>query len=189
MGQKIIAYDDTEERMVRTGIDPDALSGSEKRSGCESVTSGVATISVVYDTAFADTNYSLNVIWQNTVDSTPQFQPILITNKTTTGFTAIWNSNTDSANYELCYDAGPASLSVVGTDTISQGATSKAVTLSPAQPTATYIVVASLFNGTDSLPQFQTPVITNKATTGFTLKWNTPTDTANYIIEWQITAA
>jgi hypothetical protein len=37
----------------------------------------------------------------NTVDVTPQFQPMTVTAKSTTGFTASFNAPTDSGNYKL----------------------------------------------------------------------------------------
>lgn len=44
------------------------------------------------------------VAWMvNTTDTDPQFQPIEITVRSATGFTAKWNAPTDSANYKLAY--------------------------------------------------------------------------------------
>ena len=55
--------------------------------------------------AFADTSYIVSPSFANLTDADPQFQPITITNKTTTNFTASWNVPTDSSNYYLQYIA------------------------------------------------------------------------------------
>ncbi len=39
----------------------------------------------------------------DSTDSLPQFQPVTITARSSTGFTAVWNSPTSSANYVLGY--------------------------------------------------------------------------------------
>jgi len=189
MAARIIAYDDVNERFVRTTKDPsDIASGADSRIGCETISSGVKTLSATYSTPLADTNYSLNLSWENIVDATPLFQPFIVTVKTTTGFTVEWNVNTDSVNYELCYNAstnGFANLS--GTEAVGSGVSSKAVIINPALGSTNFSVVATISNTIDAGTQFQTPVITTKTTGGFTAKWNAPTDSANYVIEYQIT--
>lgn len=60
-----------------------------------------ATISLPF--ALAGTNYAVVAGFINIVDGTPQFQPIEITGKTQTTFTATWNSGCDSANYRIAY--------------------------------------------------------------------------------------
>jgi hypothetical protein len=71
-----------------------------------------------------------------------------------------------------------------GKTTLTSGATSKAITLSTAYASTAYSVTANFLNTTDTNPQFQPIDVTAQATTGFTLKWNMPTDTANYVLSW-----
>ena len=189
MADRIIAFDDVNERFVRTTKDPsDIASGADSRIGCETIASGVSTLSATYSTALADTNYSLNLSWENTVDATPLFQPFTVTAKSTTGFTIEWNIDTDSTNYELCYNASTNGFAnVSGTETVGNGVSSKAVVINPPLADTNFSVVATISNTVDSGTQYQTPVITTKTTGGFTAKWNAPTDSANYVVEYQIT--
>jgi hypothetical protein len=60
---------------------------------------------ITFSTAFPDTNYQVIAQLVNTTDTNPQFQPITITAKSTTGFTAKWPVGVDSANYSLSYIA------------------------------------------------------------------------------------
>ena len=39
----------------------------------------------------------------DSTDASPQFQPVTVTARSSTGFTATWNAPTDSANYKLLY--------------------------------------------------------------------------------------
>lgn len=87
------------------GNDSSIGSGDTYRSGTASIASGVATKAVTFSSALPSTNYSITCTLMNTTDASPQFQPITITAKSTTGFTASWNTNTDSANYNLEYSA------------------------------------------------------------------------------------
>ncbi len=75
-----------------------------------------------------------------------------------------------------------------GKTTISSSATSASPTFSTAYANTNYAVTAVLLNTTDSNPQFQPVTITAQSTTGFTATWNTPTETANYVLSWQAIA-
>lgn len=57
--------------------------------------------SVTFGTAFPNTNYSVNAVLNNTTDSDPSIYPLIITNRTTTGFTALFSGDIDSNNYYL----------------------------------------------------------------------------------------
>lgn len=91
-----VAYDNTNDRLKRQTTVP-----VDFRAGRQSVGSAQTTVSVTFSTAVANTSYVPIVTWQNTTDSTPQFQPVVITAFSTTGFTATWNVPTDSANYSI----------------------------------------------------------------------------------------
>lgn len=69
---------------------------------------------------------------------------------------------------------------------IPNGATSVAVTFVNAAPDTDYNVYCTVRNTTDTLVQFQPYTITAKDTLGFTVKWNNPWITGNYVLEWMI---
>jgi len=75
------------------------------KRGASAIGSGVKFLSIVFSVAFADANYTLNATLQNTSDTNPQFQPVVITAKADTGFTVTWSDDTDSANYILNWNA------------------------------------------------------------------------------------
>ena len=66
---------------------------------------------------------------------------------------------------------------------LSAGATSYVVTM-PSQPDLSYLALAMLNNTVDANPKFQQVEVTNKTTTGFTVQWNAPLDTANYSLDY-----
>jgi hypothetical protein len=190
MAQKVMAYDDTEERLVRTDKDPATIGtgGVEgTRAGSDAVADGTTSLAITFSSALADASYTVNVNFFNTTDTDPLFQSVMIKNKTTTGFTAFWNFPVDTTNYEITYAASPfGAATAAGSEAIASSATSKSITLSPAQSNTDYAVNANFQNSTDSNPIFQPISVSSKATTGFTVEWNVPTDTANYLLEFHI---
>lgn len=68
---------------------------------------------------------------------------------------------------------------------LTNGSTSLVVTI-PSQPDTSYVVLAMMGNTTDAFPQHQQVEVTSKSTSGFTLSWNHPLDTANYFISYII---
>jgi hypothetical protein len=91
-----VAWDNTNDRIKRL-----PLAVPDFRAGRETVSSSATTVNVTFSTALDNTSYAVVCTWQNTTDATPQFQPIVITALSTSGFTARWNVPTDSANYSL----------------------------------------------------------------------------------------
>lgn len=68
-----------------------------------SVNSGVSTATVTFPAAIGNSTYRVAAWLFDSTDANPQFQPVTITARTSTTFTATWNANTDSANYKLMY--------------------------------------------------------------------------------------
>lgn len=156
------------------------------QSGLASIGNAQTTLTVTLARAFADTNYAVFGSFGNSVDTAPQFQPYTLTQKTTTDFTIKWNAPTDSANYTFTYIAQAASgQPVANVAAITNNTASLTVTI-PNQGGTVYKLFTSIENHTDSSPQFQTPVITDKQATQFTVKWNANADSANYILNWLI---
>jgi hypothetical protein len=65
------------------------------------ITTKVVTFPATLQTG-SSTPRILAVIFDST-DTNPQFQPVTITARSSTGFTASWNAPTGSANYVLGY--------------------------------------------------------------------------------------
>ena len=192
MAQRVIAFDDVNERLVRTDKDPATIGSitgaGNNRSACEAIANGASSKIVTFSSALPNTNYTVNANFQNTVDSQVLFQPITVTNKSTTGFTAKWNNPTDSANYELCYTASPTGFSQVSNvENLSSGISTITVSsISPPFGNTSFVFSATFSNTVDSEPLFQPVTVTAKTTAGFTAKWNSNTDSANYALEYHI---
>lgn len=68
-----------------------------------SVSSSASSAVVTFPVAVGNSTYRVAAWLFNSTDSNPQFQPVTITNRTSTGFTATWNAPTDTANYKIMY--------------------------------------------------------------------------------------
>jgi len=146
---------------------------------------GVTSIAVVFPSLLPGTNYVVVPSMVNITDANPQFQDIVITNKSTSGFTASWNAPTDTANYVLGYIV-PVVQQTVGEAAISNTATTVTVTLPIPLSSVNYVVIGSMVNTVDATPQFQVIDITAKTATSFTATWNAPVDSANYRLAYHL---
>jgi len=79
---------------------------------------------------------------------------------------------------------GSSLIYYAGKVTIGSAATSISITYSTAFANTSYALTGTMFNTTDTNPEFQPIVITAQSTTGATFTWNFPTATANYAIMW-----
>lgn len=147
---------------------------------------GIATINVTFAVPQGSNNYVVNAQLVNLVDADPEFQPITITNKLNTGFTATWNMPTDTANYKLDYLVGAGTIELVGEQPLTTGQLTTTISLNIPQASVNYVVSAQLANYTDATPEFQPITVTDKTTTSFSVTWNMPVDTNNYRVAWQL---
>jgi hypothetical protein len=157
------------------------------RSGNAAISSGLQQVTVVFSSPLPTANYVVIAEMENDVDANPQFQQVTVTNKTVNGFTAKWNADTDSANYTLSYIV-PGSTVVQAEWAVPIGSTSIVVPISVPFPDSQYAVIALLQDVTDPTPQFQPVIVTQKSSFIFTVKWNAPTDSSNYVIAYQAVA-
>jgi hypothetical protein len=68
------------------------------------ISNGATDVLVTLPVAMASTSYVVTANMVNLVDVNPQFQQPIITNQTTTTFTASWNNAADTGNYKLAYN-------------------------------------------------------------------------------------
>jgi hypothetical protein len=94
----------------------------------------------------------------------------------------------DDTNKRMKRSTAPAPDYRAGSASVSASATSVSVTFSSALASTNYAIICTWMNTVDSNPQLQPFVVTAFSTSGFTVSWNAPTDTANYKINWQAIA-
>lgn len=157
---------------------------SNGRSGNMVIPAAASSITVTFSSPMPSTTYTVLCDMVNFVDSDPQYQTMIVTNKTVNGFTAKWNAPTDSGNYSLDYIA-PGNLVAAGEVAVPISNNSLVVTLSIPMTSTNYAVVAMLQDTVDAFPQFQTVLVSNKTNTSFTVKWNAPTDSPDYVLVYE----
>jgi hypothetical protein len=72
-----------------------------EKSGSESISDASASVSVTFGTAFSDATYGISIAMENVTDADPLAFGMIVTAKSTTGFTVELSGVTDSANYDL----------------------------------------------------------------------------------------
>lgn len=141
------------------------------------IASGQVSASPVFKVPDNGSNYGLVATLQNTTDGSPQFQPLIVSAKSSTGFSALWNASTDSPSYKLVYMR-------MATEefALPMGVTSQLFDVPVDYGNTNYAVFACMHNLVDPDPQFQTLMLTIKNNGNFTISWEDPTDSVNYKI-------
>lgn len=150
-----------------------------------SIPFNVNTFVVTFPSPLSSNVYVVSSILTNYLDPSPQFISILVSNKTTTGFTISLPAFTDSANYSVAYIT-PSVQSTVGESSIPFGNTSVTIVLPFPMTGTNYVVLPSWLNTVDPAPQFQPILITNKTSTTFTASWSLGVDSVNYSLDFQV---
>jgi hypothetical protein len=152
------------------------------------LTIGTTSVNVTFPTAKSNTNYVVIAQLTNLTDPNPEYQPITITQKLTTGFQAEWNGNLGTSNYVLSYVVAPGASLQSGEFIVSMGSTSATISFPIAFASTAYVALADFVNLVDGLPQFQPTTITAKTLSSFTVTWNGPVSDGNYRIAWFVGA-
>jgi hypothetical protein len=151
--------------------------------------SGVSSGTVTLATPVSGTNYVVVAQIENLVDTNPIFQNLVITNKTTTGFSWKTNSPTDTTNYKISYkilNNSTGSGIQVGEASVNSGVNSISITIPIPFSTTTYVAVVNMVNYLDTNPAYQPCLITAKTNSSFTVSFPDVTDTANYKIAYNL---
>jgi hypothetical protein len=145
----------------------------------------VDTVSGVLDAAKSDVGHSHNDLYytEGEVDTisgsiVAQIPTDYATEAELTSVSGALQDAIDSVEAPEAVEEGIEDISN-GTDTVS-------ITFSTEQPNTSYAIEATIENTTDATPASFGYVITAKATTGFTLKLSSTTDSANYKLNWRI---
>ncbi len=140
--------------------------------------------SIIFDTAFTDTNYILDVTITNTTDSPPSIYFLTVTSKLTTGFSVDLSGTIDSNNYKLEWLAIKKADRQSGIIAITNGSTSRAVTLNNPFSDTSYSIGISLLNSIDGTVSIYGAIVSSKSNTGFTVDFSDNIDSGNYYLEW-----
>jgi hypothetical protein len=149
---------------------------------------GSTSVTVTFGSPRSDSTYGVVCQIANTVDASPAYIPLTITNKSTTGFMVSWNSPLETSNYALDWIVGPGVSEQVGEFPVSTGVTSATISFPIAFLSTDYVVVANMSDYVDASVAYQPLTVTNKTVSQFTVNWNAPTSTGNYRISWQVAA-
>lgn len=191
MALRVIAYDDVNERLVRTTKDPaDILSGSSTggaipdiiAAGSNNISDTASSSSASFANPFPDTSYAIIANFTNTTDSLPLFQPINITSKTVNGFTTQWNNSLDSGNYSIDYIA-VTPCSSFRADVYDLGSGVSSTGTKSFLSANTFAICGQIVRQTLG-GYFLNPAFTSKTTTDYVASWNINTDSTAYDFEY-----
>lgn len=152
------------------------------------LSTGMGTTSyVVTIPEMPDLSYVVFAVFENQIDAFPQYQQIIATNKTTTGFTFQWDGALESNNYTIDFVIPPIT-SIVAEVAIPDSASSVTATLGIPQNGPSYGVIATIQDLVDTYPEFQTPVVTSQSASSFTESLNAPTLSSSYQLVYTTSA-
>jgi len=146
---------------------------------------GSDSFTVIFPDPMSTPFYILNVNIFNEIDqSLASMYGIIITSKTTIGFTVKFSSPLDSIHYKLSWSVDTEST-LSGTDILNYNEDLYRVSF-PALSSSNYTIGTSMINQIDSEPSIYQFIVTERSNDGFTMQFNSPIDSTNYEINWNI---
>ena len=146
---------------------------------------GTNSITVVFPEPLSSPFYTLNVNMFNEVDGAmASMYGLIVTKKTTTGFTVLFSSPLDSVYYKLSWSVDTEST-LSGSDSLIYSSDTYRVTFPPL-PNNNYTIGTSIINSVDAVPSIYQFIVTERSNDGFTLQFNSPIDSTNYTLDWNI---
>ncbi len=131
--------------------------------------------------------YALTLNLFNEDDPAPSIFSHIITQKSLTGFTALFSGVMPSANYSVSYDYDNSDDS--GIINVPDGSSSIIVDILPPPEiidATSYTIALSLYNNVDAIPSFYTYSVIERTPSYFTVQFSGEMDSSNYYLEWII---
>jgi methionine-rich copper-binding protein CopC len=156
----------------------------------ENLEIGTEEITVVFDVPLTNDNYLVNVnLFNNSTDSYKSMYGIIISDKTTNGFTVKFSSPLDSVNYKLSWSVNP-NATIRNSDNLTMGQDTYRVDFDSTSVTniQNYSVATAIVNEIDSDPSIYNFVISEKDSSGFEIQLSGFIDSTNYDLEWSVYA-
>ncbi|MEE9574168.1 MAG: hypothetical protein V3W20_14025 [Candidatus Neomarinimicrobiota bacterium] len=147
---------------------------------------GTEQFTVLFSEPQNDTSYILNVNMFNEIDgSLASMYGLIITDKTTNGFTVSFSSPLDSVYYKLSWSID-TEASESGINNLTNGLDTYRVTFDVPFPNNNYTIGTSMINEIDAEPSMYHFIVTERSNDGFTMQFNSPIDSANYNVNWNV---
>lgn len=183
----------------------------ENKFGREPIVSGSISTTVVFDSAFTDSSYTLVLDLENQLDAISSEYALTVIDKTTSGFTVNYSGDIDSSNYYLNWFATLSGVSTdslatqsdletckqeilglmgqnkSGTTQLSLGDSSTNITFDSEFTSPNYALLLNLQNDIDFPSSEYALTITNKTTSGFSVNYSGDIDSDNYKLNWLAT--
>jgi hypothetical protein len=167
------------------------ISDQTNVSGIQPITNGTDEVSVAFSTPRTNTNYSIALTVENSVDANPSQFLYTITDKTVNGFTVKLSDSVSTANYAIGwitseYGRSPSGGSPQeGWQLLSNGSTSFTIPFSlPYEIFDNYNVSLTIVNTDGTAVSNYGHIVTNKDTYGFSVLLSDAIDSDNYYISW-----
>ncbi|KKN59907.1 hypothetical protein LCGC14_0537320 [marine sediment metagenome] len=179
--------DDGVESLLATNQYIDTRLFGTVKAGSETLVSGTTSVTISYGSNFNDANYKIIATLQNTIDANPVVYDAIITDVTTSGFTATFASAIDSSNYKLNYYSTTASgvadqggidhgtLDGLTDDDHPQYVNNAEMTAADAVVTAAYIVADTTISG-DLSAEIDSDITTHEAGSSHDGRYYTETE-------------
>jgi len=153
----------------------------------EDLVIGTESYTVLFPEEEGSSDYILNVnLFNEWVGGlTASMYGIIITQKSKSGFTIAFSSPLDRLDYKLSWSVNPSATNR-GTEVLTQGSDTYTVTFGTPFTGTDYAIGTSMVNVVDSPPSMYQFIVTEKDENGFTMQFNSPIDSTNYTIDWNI---
>ena len=162
------------------------LAGITNASGYVSKVISVPQGSTSYTATFpsqSDTSFIVLAMFENDIDSNPQFQQVIVTDKTTTSATFQWNVPLSTSNFKINFIV-PFKISPIDEVSVPGSSSTVNPNLLISQNGSAYAIMGVIQNVVDVNPVFQTAIVTSQSATNFVESLNVPTNSTNYTLEY-----
>jgi len=144
---------------------------------------GSESLTVLFPEPLSSSDYVLNINLFNEF-GTPSMYGMIVTNKTTNGFTVNFSSPLDDDNYKLSWSVDNSPIRSI--ESLNDGTDTQTITFDTPLANDDYTIGTSMFNNIDSPASMYQFIVTDRNSSGFTVKFSSPIDSPNYSLDWNV---
>jgi len=152
----------------------------------EDLAIGTESITILFTEDLGTDLYVLNINLFNEDDGdSASMYGMIVTNKTSTGFTVRFSSPLDTVNYKIAWNVN-TSATFIGVDSLTYNSNTHRINFDYPLSNANYSIATAMTNTVDVPPSIYNFIVKNKDVNGFDIELSSPIDSTNYSLDWNV---
>ena len=152
----------------------------------ENLAIGTESINILFTEDLGTDLYVLNInLFNETDGNSASMYGMIVTDKSSSGFTILFSSPLDSINYKIAWNVN-TNATFIGVTNLTYNSNTHRINFDYPLLNINYSIATAMTNQVDVNPSIYNFIVKNKDLNGFDIELSGVTDSTNYVLDWNV---